>query len=221
MRRAPAIRLEPLAAAVAAADPAAAEDGVTAAILDAATAVLAAGGLRRCTVEEIAERSRVGRTTFYRRFEGRDAVIQAVLAREVRRAFAAVAAAVAHLDRFEDRVVEGVLAGLRATEHSLLGPLVRSEPELLRLVTVEAGPLVQVAVELLVEEDARATGRPPTAGARHAAELLVRFASSLALAPETSLPLDDDDGARRALHALLDPLLARPAATEPGTGQLG
>lgn len=211
MRRAPSIRFEPLAAAVA--DPARsgpAPDEVTEAILDAAAAVLAAGGLRRCTVEEIAERSRLGRTTIYRRFDGRDDVIHAVLAREVRRGFAAIAAAMAHLDRFEDRVVEGVLAGLRAAEGSPLLPLVRSEPELLRLLTVDAGPLVQVAVAFLVEEDQRTSGRAPTDRARHAAELLVRFASSLAVAPETTLPLDDDEAARRALHALLDPLLALP-----------
>jgi hypothetical protein len=125
---------------------------------------------------------------------------------------------VAHLDRFEDRVVEGVLAGLRAAQRSPLVPLVRSEPDLLRLATVETGPLVQVAVAFLVEEDARTSGRAPTDGARHAAELLVRFAASLALAPETSLPLGHPDAARRALHALLDPLLVRPGAG-PGSGQ--
>jgi AcrR family transcriptional regulator len=207
MRRAPAIRFEPLAAAVASGP---GDDDVTDAILDAAAAVLAAGGLRHCTVEEVAARGRLGRTTIYRRFDGRDDLIHAVLAREVRRGFAAISAAVAHHDRFEDRVVEGMLAGLRAVERSPLLPLVRSEPELQRLLTVEAGPLVQVAVAFLVEEDERLRGRAPTARARHAAELLVRFSSSLALAPDTSLPLDDDEAARAALHALLDPLLGAP-----------
>lgn len=205
MRRGPAIRLEPLTAAVAdGTDPG---DEVTDAILDAAVAVLSAGGLRRCTVEEIAAHGRLGRTTIYRRFDGRDDLVHAALAREVRRAFAAVAAAVAHLDRFEDRVVEGLLAGLRAAERSPLLPLVRSEPELMRLVTVEAGPLVQVAVEALVAEHRRATGVEPTDRVRHTAELLVRVASSLVLAPESTLPLHDDEAARAALHALLDPLL--------------
>ncbi len=215
MRRAPTIRLEPLTAAVTApiGDR---EDEVTAAILDAAAAVLAEGGLRRCTVEEIAARSRLGRTTIYRRFDGRDAVIHAVLAREVRQAFAAITAAVSHIERFEDQVVEGMIAGLWAAERSPLLPLVRSEPELLRLVAVETGPLVQVAVSFLVEEGARASGRPPTDEARHVCELLVRLAASLALAPQSTLPLHDEDAARRALHVLLDPLLSRFAAARRG-----
>lgn len=216
MRRAPTIRLEPLQAAMAASPTAVTEDEITAAILDAAAAVLAGGGLRRCTVEEIAARSRLGRTTIYRRFDGRDAVIYAVLAREVRQAFAAVTTAVAHLDRFEDRVVEGMIAGLRAARRSPLLPLVRSEPELLRLVTVETGPLVRVAVSFLVEEGARASGRAPTEEARHVCELLVRLAASLVLAPESTLPLHDDGAARDALHALLDPLLERFAAVRRG-----
>lgn len=209
MRRAPTIRLEPLAAALTGPPGPGDEDAITTAILDAAAAVLSEGGLRRCTVEEISERSRLGRTTIYRRFGGRDELIHAVLAREVHRAFAAVTAAVAHLDRFEDRVVEGMLAGLRSAGRSPLVPLVRSEPELLRLVTAEAGPLVQVAVTFLVEEGARASGRPTTDEARHVAELLVRLAFSLAVAPASSLPLDEDGAARVALHTLLDPLLAR------------
>jgi len=209
MRRAPAIGFAPLAAAVGASPPDDVADEVTAAILDAATAVLAQAGLRHCTVEEIAEHGGLGRTTIYRRFDGRDDLIHAVLAREVRRAFAAIVAAVAHLDRPEDRVVEGMLAGLRAAEASPLIPLFRSEPELMRLLTAESGPLIQVAVDFLVTEDERTTGRKPTARNRHTAELLVRLAASLVITPQGSLPLHDEAAARRALHDLLDPLLAR------------
>lgn len=208
MRRAPEIRLEPLVGAVAAAGrDDRTSDEVTDTILDAALAVLADGGLRRCTVEEIAAQGRLGRTTIYRRFDGRDAVIHAALAREVARTFAAVAEAVAPLDRFEDRVVEGFLAGLRAARGSVLTGLVRREPELLRLVTVDAGPLVLMASELLLDVDERMNGRRRTDASRHTAEVLVRLATSLVIAPESSLPLDDEDAARRALHALLDPLL--------------
>lgn len=210
MRRGPAIRLEPLAAAVVRAAPTTDEeldDVVVTAILDAAAAVLADGGLRHCTVEEIAARSELGRTTIYRRFAGRDELVHAVLAREVRRSFRAIAEAVAHLDRFEDRVIEGLLAGLRAARSSPLLPLLCDEPDLLRLVTVEAGPLITTAAAFLVEEHQRLTGEVPDAHARHTAELLVRLATSLLLTPESSIPLEDDDAARAALHALFDPLL--------------
>jgi AcrR family transcriptional regulator len=204
MRRAPEIRIEPLVGAVVGGGT---HDDVTEAILDAAAEVLAASGLRGCTVEEVAARARVGRTTIYRRFEGRDDLVHAVLAREVRRAFAAVAAAVAHLDRPEDRLVEGILAALDGARLSPLVDLVRDEPELLRLVTVESGPLIDVAVSFLVEEGERSHGRLPSERDRHTAEMLVRFGVSLLLTPQGTLPLDDRDAARTALHALLDPLL--------------
>ena len=207
-RRAPEIRLEPLVGAVVGGD---SDDDVTETILDAAVDVLASGGLRGCTVEEVAAQARVGRTTIYRRFEGRDDLVHAVLAREVRRAFASVAAAVAHLDRPQDRLVEGILAALEEARRSPLVALVRTEPELVRLVTVGSGPLIDVAVSFLVEEGERSHGRMPTERDRHTAELLVRFGVSLLLTPQGTLPLDDPDASRAALHALLDPLVG-PAA---------
>ena len=71
MRRAPKLDLVPLLGALA--DPSV--DDTTDRILDAAAEVLASGGLRRCTVEEIAERGHIGRTTIYRRFDGRDEIV--------------------------------------------------------------------------------------------------------------------------------------------------
>jgi AcrR family transcriptional regulator len=204
MRRAPEIRLGPLVGAVVDGD---APDDVGEAILDAAAEVLATAGLRGCTVEEVAARGRVGRTTIYRRFDGRDDLVHAVLAREVRRTFASVAAAVAHHDRPEDRLVEGILAALDAARRSPLVELVRTEPELLRLVTVDAGPLIDVAVSFLVEEAERSHGHLPTDRDRHTAELLVRVGVSLLITPHGSLPLDDPEAARAALHSLLAPLL--------------
>jgi AcrR family transcriptional regulator len=208
MRRAPTIRLEPLMGAVAAAT---SDDGgpddITDAILDATLTVFATGGLRRCTMDDIAEQAGLGRTTIYRRFDGRDDLIHAVLAREARRTFADISAAVAHLDRPEDRIVDGIIAGLRAAERSPLMPLVRTEPELLRLVTADSGVLIEMAVAFLVDEGSRLYGHEPTDQHRHLAELLVRFATSLMITPQSGLPLADDDATRSALHALLDPLL--------------
>lgn len=213
MRRPPTIRLEPLAEAVAAP---VGDDEVTEAILDAAVAVLAEGGLRRFTVEEIAAAGRLGRTTIYRRFDGRDALVHAALGRELQRTFAAIAAEVADRPTLEDRVVDGILAGLRAARESLVIRLVQQEPELLRLVTVDGGPLVVLATDLLVAAavaEAERTADPARFEpdeARHLAEVLIRLTTSLALAPQSTLPLDDDDdAARAALHRLLDPLLRR------------
>lgn len=203
MRRSPSLDIRVLAAA----STTAVDDPVAERILDAAAAVLAAGGLRRCTVEDIAEVGNLGRTTVYRRFDGRDAIVQAVLAREVRRTFAAIAESVADVAAIEDKVVEGMLAGLRAFGRSPLLALVRTEPELLALVTTGAGPLVAMAVDTLVDLWRRDTGRRPTARTRHVAEVLVRLGVSFALAPSPALDLDDPRAARRTLHAIVDPLV--------------
>lgn len=202
MRRSPVLDLESLAGASAVED-----DPVAERILDAAAAVLAAGGLRRCTVEDIADAGGLGRTTVYRRFEGRDAIVQAVLAREVRRTFATIAGSVADVAAVEDKLVEGMLAGLRAFDRSPLLGLVRTEPELLALVTTGAGPLVVMAADVLVDLWRRDTGRRPTARTRLVAEVLVRLGVSFALAPSPAVDLDDPRAARRTLHAVVDPLV--------------
>src|SRR5207245_9242227 len=59
-------------------------------ILDAAREELAAYGLRRTTLDDIAARAGVGRATLYRRFAGRDTLLAALVAREARRLIAYV-----------------------------------------------------------------------------------------------------------------------------------
>ena len=203
MRRAPQLDLAPLLGALADTDP----DDVTTRILDATAAVLSTSGLRRCTVEEIAERANVGRTTIYRRFDGRDEIVQAVLARELRTFFLSVTEAVAHVDRLEDKLVEGFLMGLRSAESTLIVPLVRSEPDLLMFVLGDAGPIMELVTGLLVTELRRQVPHVDVERARHGAETVFRLAISFALLPASTLPLDDDEAARRTLHELFDPLL--------------
>jgi AcrR family transcriptional regulator len=205
MRRAPNVDLGPVLQAIAVGP--AGSDPVSERILDAAAAVLAAGGLRRCTVEEIAQAGRLGRTTVYRRFDGRDEIVQAVLGREVRRTLGVIAESVAGVGSVADKVVEGLLAGLDAFRRSPVLGLARTEPDLLALATSQAQPLVALATEVLVDLWRRETRRRPTAATRQVAEVLVRLGMSFALAPPVAFDLDDRPAARKALHALVDPLL--------------
>jgi AcrR family transcriptional regulator len=204
VRRTAILDLEPMLASVT--DPAGGDEVATR-ILDAAAELVTKHGLRRCSVEEIAERSGLGRTTVYRRFESRDQILQAVLAREVRRFFVAIAEAVAGRGSIEDRVVEGFLAGLRAVQRSALPALAHDEPELLRMVTTDGGPLIAAARDFLVSELRRTTGKRVNRRAAAVAEVLVRLAISFSLAPESVVPLHDEKASRVALHDLLDPLL--------------
>ncbi len=183
-------------------------------ILDAAAELFATLGVRRTGIDDIAERSGLGRTTVYRRFDRRQQIVEAVLAREIHRFFGSILRSTAHIERFEDVVIESFLTGLRATEASLLATLVRAEPELLQLLTIDAGPVVAAAREFLVSAYRATHAEGVTAGdddlqqVAMFAEVLVRLAISLVLTPQTIIPLDDDAATRAALHRLLDPVIA-------------
>lgn len=196
------------------------EDETTTRILDAAAELFATRGIRRCSVEEIAERSGVGRTTVYRRFEGRNQIVEAVLSRECQRFFSSVVASTVPTDRLEDQVIEAFLTGLHAAETSVLAEMVRTQPELLRLFTVEADVVIAAARTVLVA----AFGPVPDAESARkvgaVAELLVRLAISLVVSGPGGLPVGDDETSRAALHDLLDPLLA-PLATLRAAGATG
>ena len=76
-------------------------DPVAEAILDAALEEFLAYGLRRTNVDVVAGRAGVSRATLYRRFDGKDALVQAVLVRECRRFFTGIVEATAHLSTVE------------------------------------------------------------------------------------------------------------------------
>jgi AcrR family transcriptional regulator len=184
-------------------------DGTADAVLDAATRLLATHGLRRWTMEDVAEEAGLGRATVYRRFASRDDLVHAALGREVRSFFAAVAAAVAGLDTLEDQIVEGFLSGWRAVRHSLLGELFAGDrAAAVSLFTSSA--VLSLARTALVERYQMVTGtalsEPEAADAELVAEALVRLGLSFLLIPESVIDLDDSGAARAALRRLLGPL---------------
>lgn len=211
-RKGTVVALEPLVAELAAVD----GDEVDERVLDAAASLMGERGIGGWTVEDVAERSRVGRTTVYRRFDDRDRLVHTVLAREARRFFVAVGEAVAHLNRLDDQVVEGLLVAIRAAPVSLVGQLLaRDAQTLLPLLTTEAGPLVAAARTALVE--LYQSSAPAPVGSLEAevvADALVRLGLSLVLSPSDLLDLTDDEAARWFLGRWVRPLLG--AADERG-----
>lgn len=187
-------------------------DPVSERILDAASELFERVGVRRCSIEDIAEHCGVGRTTIYRRFDGRDDIVHAVLGREVRRFFGSILLGTQHHDRFADIVVESFLQGLEANEASLLATLVRNEPELLSLLTIAGGPVVDAAREFLVAAFGPVADPNDAKLVAMVAELLIRLAISLVITPGGVITSDAPETTRAALHRLLDPMLD-PLAT--------
>jgi TetR/AcrR family transcriptional regulator, repressor for uid operon len=198
-RRRPTIGLAPLVAGMAA-DPDA--DGE---MLDAAEALLADYGLRRWSMDDVADRAGVGRTSVYRAFESRDALVHAVLARELRRTFAAIEAVAALHDDLEDKVVEAGLVALAALRGSIVERLLHSDPAtFLPFLTTGAGPLLAIArAHLLAGAHALGLDLDPVV-----AEVAARLGLSFILTRDTAIPVDDEARTRATLRRLVRPLLA-------------
>ncbi len=190
------------------------KDPVAETILDAALDEFMAYGLRRTNVDVVAKRAGVSRATLYRRFDGKDALVQAVLIRECQRFFTSIVEATGHLSTVEDRLVEGFVIGVRyAREDPLMNRLMASDPEaLLPYLTVNGGLVVAVARDFLVQQGEqhgelpRVDGREP----QGVAELFVRLAISFTLTPESCIPLNDDAEVRRFARNYLAALM-RPS----------
>jgi AcrR family transcriptional regulator len=183
-------------------------DEVGESVVDAALAEFLAYGLRRTTVDLVARRAGVSRATLYRRFDGKDALVQAVLVRECRLFFRSVAAAVADVSTEADRLVEGFVVGVRyARTDRLLNRLLASDPEALLPYLTTNGALVVAAARdfLVLRGEPRAPGGDRTP--EGIAELFVRLAISFTLMPESAIPLDTDEDVRGFARAYLAPLL--------------
>lgn len=203
-RRAPALDLDNILDQLRTGAPAEEEDRATTAMMDATTGLLTIYGMRRWTIDDVAERAGLGRATVYRKFKSRDELVQATLIRDARLFFASIAHAVEGIDGIESKLVEGFLVGLR---------LARSLP-----IPAGALPLVTDGKALAAGRDALveryvalAPRRLSPAERRQAhlvAEVLMRLAVSFLLVPDSVIDPGDERSARAAIRRLVVPLLA-------------
>ena len=182
-------------------------------ILDAALEQFEAEGIRRSSVEAVAQRAGVSRVTVYRRFPRKDQLVNAVAAREANRMIAATDEHITPIADAETRTVEGFAFLLqRLREHELTKRLIAIEPEgVLGSLTVDAGPVLELGTRYVAQQIRRGQeeGAFPLYDPEPVAELLVRFAHSLLLTPEATIALDDEDAVRAFARAHVTPILKR------------
>ncbi len=177
------------------------DDAERAPVLDAALSAFVDFGIRRTSMGEIAKRARLSPATLYRRFADKTDVVQAVGLREVRRFLAEVERGIDHAAPPDEQIVElfvGFSAGLR--RNVLLRRLLATEPEVvLPLLTVQGGPVLALGRDYLAEFVRRlqAENALPAYDPEPLAEMFARVALSMALLPETGIPLNDEAAARR------------------------
>jgi len=190
-------------------------DKITDRILRTAQEQFELVGIRRTSIEDIARQCGVGKATLYRRFPSKEAVVDAVVLKEVQRYLDGNAVARSRGDTFEERLINGVVFTVEfVRDNALLNKLRSTEPEtILRSLTVDADPIIdwasEVSAELLANE--LLSGTTPTAAQRRqllaAGELQTRLTLSFALTPHTTIDRSTPAGLRAYALDFILPLI--------------
>jgi AcrR family transcriptional regulator len=174
-------------------------EAMTSRILDAALRQFETVGLRHATVLDIARAARLARKTIYRRFANKDALVEAVLLRELARVLGEVESVNGRFATMEDRLVESFVVGLRAARrHPLLNRVLNTEPEALPYLTTAAGTALGIIHAFLIDGLSRCKGDGAEPGFDEVviAEVLLRFAHSYLLTRHIALKLNNDSQVR-------------------------
>lgn len=106
-------------------------DAAAQAILDAALAEFDRHGIRRVSLEDVARRAGVSRTTIYRRFANREELVAAVMDRENARLFTDIADELKEARPQSNYYVEAFTSAiLRSRRHRVLNRMITDEPAL-------------------------------------------------------------------------------------------
>ncbi|EME15970.1 TetR/AcrR family transcriptional regulator [Rhodococcus triatomae] len=167
-------------------------------MLDAAREEFERYGIRRTNMDDIARRAGISRSTLYRRFPNKDALVEMLVLHDTATFFAALDRVAANRDP-RGAVVECFTRGVRLTqEMPLVARILESEPELILGLTnrTDGAPIVQAATQ--VASTLRRSGATMSDEDLAAvSELLVRIAVSLMLNPQGQLDISDQDAVRQ------------------------
>lgn len=204
------------AAATASAATATADDQIRARILDAAYQCLLETGYSSRLHAAIAERSGYSRPTVYKYIGDQQAIIGALIHRELARYFAIAQSVLTTPGSPRERFVDAVAFSVQfARQHSLLQKGLQESPEVvLPWFTVDSSSLINsclVALGPYIELMVSVGDLPPETDARVITEWTFRLASSLIISPST-LDLTGGDSLRDYLNALLNIGSARAVA---------
>jgi len=189
------------------------EDPATVRILEAAYPVLAEGGVRRTTMNQIADAAGLGVATVYRRFPRKLELVRALLLHEAAKVVGVVDAALADETTIEGQAAAGFTAFAHAVaDRRLLVRLLRGDSDYdgEAVLPGELADQIMVMVRDYIAgwiRDLQAEGRYLGVAADIVAEIQARLALSLVLAPEGRIPMHDDAATRAFATTYLVPLL--------------
>jgi AcrR family transcriptional regulator len=185
-------------------------DPTTQRILDAALHCFAANGVRKTTMNAIADEAGVGVATVYRRFPQKPQLIQSVLMREAARMVEGVDKAIANVTTHEEELSLGFVAFARElSERHLLREMAEDTVASEALAALAQGSTILGIGRMYLADLIRRwqkAGDIPDFDADMVAEIFARLAHSLAMIPDGVIPLEDPDKARAFARRYLLPL---------------
>ena len=181
---------------------------MTVAILDAAQRVFEQYGARRANVEDVARAAGISRSTLYRAYPNKEALLDAVLMRQFDEFLAELDRVASGLPPRE-AVVECFARGIALTrEIPLLARLVETEPEIITGVGAASPSSLVLGTADQVAHTLRRSGATMPEDELHiVAELMLRLAYTYLLNPHGHLDLTDDETVRDYARRYLAPLV--------------
>ncbi|MGB3326690.1 MAG: TetR/AcrR family transcriptional regulator [Mycolicibacterium fortuitum] len=183
-------------------------DATVARILDGAYAAAQVHGLRKLTMDEIAKYTGLARVTLYKYFPNKDALVSALVTRELGDL----------LDEISRVGAPYADVGMRLTamfttahellrNNGLLQRLLATEPETILPIIAYDSPFLTIGRAWIESElvELHAAGSPEDLS--RAAEHIVRVMQSLLLAPPSVFDLNDPDDVRQLVSAWILPTL--------------
>lgn len=198
-------------------------------ILDAAWDCFTSVGIGATTVRQIATQAGISRVWLYQHFENRDAVVRALIRREVKRFLTGLAGSLDDQSDPEQILGDAAVYTVRfLRSHQLLRRVLESEPQvILPFLTVDAGPLFAMAAEWAASFLQSKTSMD-SISCTCTAEILVRLVASTVLTPHVTLHIDDDSLVRalavalvRAIGDSISPTRGQASVEAPRPGTAG
>lgn len=180
-------------------------------ILEAALSLFTENGVRKTSIDDIAEKAGIGRATVYRKFKDKDELIQAAILMEISRNLKIIEEHVKDFVSPVDAMIEGFIYAVHLVhKNSLAQRLFDGEADyILPFLTFRLGPAMAFARNHAAEQirEAQRLGEMSDLPADTTAEMLLRMMQSLILSPNGVIDPKDKDSLRRYAMNYLRPML--------------
>ena len=187
-------------------------------ILDGALACVARVGVAKTTLDDVAREAGCARATVYRSFPGRQALLRAMVEREVARLADQLLDAAAGTDTLADAVAAVMHTGARTFHtHPALGFVLAHEPEIVapQLSFEQGSAMLHVAAQLAGPAFTRFL---PLDQAERLGEWITRLTLSYLCNPSEHVDLDDPAQVRELVDAFVLPGFTRSTTASVLTG---